>query len=120
MAHPCLSCGACCAHFRVSFYWGETDPSLATNPVPAELTEKISPFLSCMKGTNEPDSPRCLALSGEVGRRVACTIYENRSSSCRNFEASFENGSENPRCADARNKKGLPPLTAQDWEPLRN
>ncbi|MEG6657786.1 YkgJ family cysteine cluster protein, partial [Pseudomonas aeruginosa] len=21
--NPCLTCGACCAHFRVSFYWGE-------------------------------------------------------------------------------------------------
>ena len=23
--HPCLSCGACCAHFRASFYWAEAD-----------------------------------------------------------------------------------------------
>jgi Fe-S-cluster containining protein len=22
--NPCLSCGACCASFRVSFYWRET------------------------------------------------------------------------------------------------
>ncbi|HOC10952.1 MAG TPA: YkgJ family cysteine cluster protein, partial [Thermomonas sp.] len=21
--HPCLSCGACCAYFRVSFHWSE-------------------------------------------------------------------------------------------------
>ncbi|MDX1269447.1 MAG: YkgJ family cysteine cluster protein, partial [Oceanisphaera sp.] len=21
--NPCLTCGACCAFFRVSFYWGE-------------------------------------------------------------------------------------------------
>ncbi|RBC12798.1 YkgJ family cysteine cluster protein, partial [Xanthomonas oryzae pv. oryzae] len=21
MAHPCLTCGACCAYFRVSFHW---------------------------------------------------------------------------------------------------
>ncbi|MPQ71936.1 YkgJ family cysteine cluster protein, partial [Pseudomonas sp. MWU12-2323] len=20
---PCLNCGACCSHFRVSFFWGE-------------------------------------------------------------------------------------------------
>ena len=24
--HPCLTCGACCAHFRVSFHWSEADP----------------------------------------------------------------------------------------------
>jgi hypothetical protein len=23
--NPCVSCGACCAHFRVSFYWAEAD-----------------------------------------------------------------------------------------------
>ncbi|WP_374212354.1 YkgJ family cysteine cluster protein [Thiothrix subterranea] len=23
--NPCMTCGACCASFRVSFYWGETD-----------------------------------------------------------------------------------------------
>ncbi|RBD09468.1 YkgJ family cysteine cluster protein, partial [Xanthomonas oryzae pv. oryzae] len=28
MAHPCLTCGACCAYFRVSFHWSEADPAL--------------------------------------------------------------------------------------------
>ncbi|THB82127.1 YkgJ family cysteine cluster protein, partial [Pantoea allii] len=23
ISNPCVSCGACCAHFRVSFYWAE-------------------------------------------------------------------------------------------------
>ena len=23
--NPCVTCGACCAHFRVSFYWAEAD-----------------------------------------------------------------------------------------------
>ncbi|MLR39642.1 YkgJ family cysteine cluster protein, partial [Salmonella enterica subsp. enterica] len=23
--NPCMTCGACCAYFRVSFYWAEGD-----------------------------------------------------------------------------------------------
>ena len=23
--NPCLSCGACCMTYRVSFYWGDAD-----------------------------------------------------------------------------------------------
>ncbi|EEX7666747.1 YkgJ family cysteine cluster protein, partial [Escherichia coli] len=23
--NPCMTCGACCAFFRVSFYWAEAD-----------------------------------------------------------------------------------------------
>ncbi|NDG85202.1 MAG: YkgJ family cysteine cluster protein [Proteobacteria bacterium] len=106
-SHPCLTCGACCAHFRVSFYWAE--------PVPEELTEKLTPFRSCMKGTNSPRNPRCIALEGEVGRRVSCSIYENRSSACRAFEASYESGVPHAGCDEARVRHGLKPLTPGDW-----
>jgi hypothetical protein len=107
MNHPCLSCGACCAHFRVSFYWAE--------PVPEEFTEKISPHRSCMKGTNTTETPRCIALEGRLGDRVHCKIYGNRSTACREFEASYEKGEENQRCAAARLKHGLKPLSPSDW-----
>jgi Fe-S-cluster containining protein len=106
--HPCLHCGACCAHFRVSFYWAE--------PVPEEFTEKLTPFRSFMKGTGSKGASRCLALEGEVGASVSCSIYGNRPSPCRSFEASFESGIENPGCAEARVAKGLLPLTPADWE----
>lgn len=43
---PCLSCGACCAYFRVSFYWAEAE---LLDPA---LTEQLSPQLSCMRGSN--------------------------------------------------------------------
>lgn len=23
--NPCLDCGICCTHFRISFYWAEAD-----------------------------------------------------------------------------------------------
>ncbi|HWU69743.1 MAG TPA: YkgJ family cysteine cluster protein, partial [Pseudoxanthomonas sp.] len=38
--HPCLSCGACCAIFRVSLHWSEADPEQGGR-VPIELTEPL-------------------------------------------------------------------------------
>lgn len=105
--HPCLTCGACCATFRVSFYWAE--------PVPVEYTEPLTPFRACMKHHPDPEHPRCIALAGEIGNRVACTIHPERPTPCRDFEASFENGTPNPRCDRAREKYGLPPLTPRNW-----
>jgi Fe-S-cluster containining protein len=103
--HPCLRCGACCAAFRVSFYWAE--------PVPPELTVRVTPFLAAMDGTDRPE-PRCVALHGELGREVRCTAYEARPSPCREFGASWEDGTPNPRCDAARARYGLPPLRPED------
>lgn len=102
MSFECVKCGACCASFRVSFYWGETSAH-EQGTVPAELTTAISPHHVCMKGT-ESKPVHCIALIGEVGREVSCSIYEQRSSTCRQFEA----GSED--CAKARKIHGLPEL----------
>ena len=70
--NPCLSCGACCAHFRVSFYWGECQS--AGGLVPDHLTVAISPYLVAMQGT-EQKPVRCTALLGEVGCGTRCTVY---------------------------------------------
>lgn len=104
--HPCLRCGACCAAFRVSFYWAE--------PVPDELTVRISPFLAAMDGTDRP-TPRCVALAGDVGTAAHCTIYEARPTPCREFAASWEDGTANPRCDAARARHDLPPLRPEDY-----
>jgi Fe-S-cluster containining protein len=106
--NPCLTCGACCAAFRVSFYWAETDAH-PFGIVPAEKTEQLNNFRSYMKGTNAK-KPRCESLCGIVGENVSCSIYEKRPSPCRAFEASWENGVHNPDCDRARAKHGLPPL----------
>ncbi len=103
-----MSCGACCACFRVSFYWAEgTDGG---GVVPIELTEPLSAFLRCMIGTNQR-SPRCNALSGEVGKTVACSIYAARPSTCREFDRSGEDGRPNAACDRARAHYGLAPLS---------
>ncbi|MDH5473799.1 MAG: YkgJ family cysteine cluster protein [Gammaproteobacteria bacterium] len=97
----CVICGACCASFRVSFYWGETD---LINPggVPEALTEKLNHHRVVMRGTNQKN-PYCLALQGEINKQVSCTIYPQRPTPCRDFlpgEAA---------CHQARRQHGITP-----------
>lgn len=106
--NPCLGCGACCARFRVSFYWSEADDAPG-GWVPHGLTVQVSPHLRAMRGT-EAGCGRCVALEGEVGARVACRIYARRPSPCRQFGRHGEGGDANPRCNAARAAHGLPPL----------
>jgi Fe-S-cluster containining protein len=96
---PCTRCGACCAAFRVSFYWAEA----ATRGLPEELTEKIGPVHACMAGTNRA-VPHCAALAGTVGGEVRCTVYEARPSPCREVEPGDD------KCRRARERHGLAPL----------
>ena len=116
--NPCIQCGACCAFFRVSFYWEESTPANQEG-IPQTLTEELSEFLQCMKGTNQPH-PRCIALCGKIGEKVSCSIYAQRSSSCREFGLHTEQGrlevdGENlVRCNEARKAWNLPPLTRSD------
>jgi hypothetical protein len=113
MINPCLDCGACCAFFRASFYWTESD--LATpGGVPAELTEKLNDFRLVMLGSNGP-APRCIALQGGIGEKVSCAIYERRASVCRDFQPAWLNGEPNERCDRARSRWGLAPLTPETW-----
>ena len=93
----CLTCGACCAFFRVSFYWAEGES------MPEEAVEALTPVYSCMKGTNQKN-PRCIMLSGEIGQQVSCTMYAQRSSSCKDVQAGDE------QCHKARAGYGLIPL----------
>jgi hypothetical protein len=120
--NPCLACGACCACFRASFYWSETD-DVTPGGVPLELTEDRPPHFRVMKGTNQ-QQPRCVALEGTIGEAVRCAIHPRRPSSCREFAASFEDGATpNERCDEARARWGLAPLLPEDWraptQPLR-
>lgn len=110
-SNPCQSCGACCASFRVSFYWAEADDGGGT--VPHHLTEKVNDWTRCMRGTWS-SAPRCVALQGEVGRSVGCAIYPLRADACRAVEAG------SPQCEKARAKHGLPlvPLDLADTAPL--
>lgn len=101
----CQSCGACCASFRVDFHpaelaggafaWGEGVPKVMTMPVTASIVR--------LCGTDSAE-PRCVALVGEIGQSVGCTIYDSRPSPCREFDT------EHAACNRARQRHGLPPL----------
>lgn len=105
MNNPCLSCGACCAYFRVSFYWAEVE----NRGIDPELTLPVTPHRMAMRGT-ELATPRCAALLGEIGNCVHCTIYESRPSPCRDVMPSQYNGRADEQCDKARIAWGLPPL----------
>ncbi|RWX44679.1 hypothetical protein H206_01622 [Candidatus Electrothrix aarhusensis] len=111
--NPCLTCGACCAFYRASFYWAET--ALGTpGGVPDHLTEKLNDFRVQMKGTRGL-KPWCIALTGDIGQGVSCSIYKQRSSVCRDFQPSLLDGVVNERCDRARLAHGLDPVTPGDW-----
>lgn len=65
-------------------------------------------------------SVRCTALEGDVGTGTRCSIYEQRSSTCREFEASWTDGLHNPDCDAARAAFGLaaivqPTVSPETW-----
>lgn len=101
MTHPCTTCGACCASFRVDFSVMETQAEGGS--VPDGLALEVTSHTARMRGTDHRQ-PRCAALTGRLGERVACGIYEWRPSPCREFEA----GSD--ACERARRRHGLAPL----------
>ena len=111
--HPCLTCGACCAFFRVSFHWSEADPALG-GQVPFELTEPLRTHERVMRGTSEK-APRCIALDADIGRYSRCTIHDRRPSVCALVPASYEFGAASAQCDRARLAHGLPLLSPADW-----
>ena len=112
--HPCIGCGACCAHFRVAFYWREAEPG-GPWKVPLEKSLDLDSVLRCMKGTEVKHNPKCTSLTGRIGKNAQCDMYVNRPTPCRNFAASYENGVANPRCDEARASHGLLPLKRGDF-----
>jgi len=103
----CQHCGACCAFFRVSFYWAEAPQ----RELPASCTEQVDRHLASMIGTNGP-APRCCALQGEVGQQVACLVYPARPSPCREIQPGDE------KCNQARARYGLGSLFKLTQSPV--
>ena len=94
----CQDCGACCASFRVDFSIHETQAE--GGAVPDGLAVPVTATTCRLRGTDHLPA-RCAALTGRVGQRVACGIYEWRPSPCREFQA----GSD--ACGRARLRHGL-------------
>lgn len=98
--NPCLSCGACCMTYRVSFYWAEADE----RGLPSSIVERVTPHISCMAGTNA-SSPRCVALGAGTGGPMACGVYQQRPAPCREVQPGDD------KCLRARGRHGLAPLS---------
>lgn len=89
----CQACGACCSY---SADWPrftlESDEDIAR--IPEAL---ISADLSGMRC----EGVRCLALKGEIGKQVACTIYAVRPQVCHACMPG------DPECLMAREEHGI-------------
>jgi Fe-S-cluster containining protein len=110
--HPCLTCGACCNTYRVSFHYSEMLSE--SHGVPETMSTQTTPYQNAMNGTDQ-ENPRCVAFIGNVGEVSSCSIYKNRPGCCRLFKASFENGTRSIECEKCRIKSHLTPLTQSDW-----
>jgi Fe-S-cluster containining protein len=93
---PCQSCGACCAQYRVSFYWQEA----VQRGLDEGMLVQVSPWQVCFRGT-EVKPVRCVNLKGEVGSCVSCHIYEQRTTPCRSVEMGDD------KCQQARAAHGM-------------
>lgn len=96
---PCQTCGACCAHYRVSFYWQEAQQ----RGLDESRLVQVTPWRVCFEGTDK-QPPRCVHLAGEIGSCVGCTIYEQRPHPCRELEAGDD------KCLKARAAHGMSAL----------
>ena len=94
----CTACGACCAAYRVDFSVFELDSQGGI--VPDGLSVEVTDTTCRLRGTDHTP-PRCAALAGRIGERVACAIYEWRPNPCRELEP----GSDG--CGRARFRHGL-------------
>lgn len=105
--NPCLSCGACCASFRVDFSTSELQS--CGGCVPDGLAVDVTDSTARMRGTDFA-RPRCAALVGTVGVKASCGIYEWRPGPCREFGMLAPLGRGDDACHRARLRHGLPAL----------
>lgn len=89
----CQSCGACCA-FSADWPRFTLESDAALDAIPEALVRADLSGMAC-------DGDRCLALSGTIGGRNACTIYDVRPIVCRDCQPGDE------ECLMARRAAGL-------------
>lgn len=99
----CRSCGACCRGWVVEVESDSLVPArlVKNDPIcgPVMRETGIPPGGNAYKNTG---CGRCVALRGQIGSRVRCSIYEKRPKVCREFEAGGDD------CLEARRNAGLP------------
>ncbi len=93
----CQTCGACCAY---SHDWPELGDDPDGDGIPIEL-------IDCDTGRMKCDGDRCVALTGEIGVSVSCSVYAERPAVCREFDPA-ERAKD---CNIVRAWHGLPLMT---------
>ncbi len=93
--YDCAKCGACCEGLDVDLVWSDQS-------VPEDMTERTTDNIDLFKMRQNKDGS-CVALCGNIGKSVSCSIYENRPSVCREFEPG------NLQCQQSRRFIGLTP-----------
>lgn len=89
----CTTCGACCA-------WSDNWPEF-TDETDAHMDGIPIELCDCDNGRMKCDGNRCLALQGDIGKRVSCSIYAHRPLVCREFQPG------EPGCLMVRKGLGL-------------
>lgn len=91
--YDCTKCGACCvSDFDSVDYVGitmEEAEEFWERDLGRLLYEERkfgTPMLSMRTKPDPVGNCRCIALDGDVGKRVTCSVYDIRPSACRNFE----------------------------------
>ncbi len=74
----CVTCGACCAYSRE---WPALVGVRDGKGIPPHMIED---------GRMRCEGDRCVALDGEIGVKVACTVYPDRPLVCSEFAAGSE------------------------------
>ncbi|MEQ1576990.1 MAG: YkgJ family cysteine cluster protein [Hyphomicrobium sp.] len=92
----CQSCGACCA-FDESWPRFSLESEREIAAIPEALVSASGSGMRCEGG-------RCCALSGEIGKHAACTVYAVRPLVCRDCQPGDE------ECNMARARYGFPAL----------
>lgn len=95
--YDCLTCGACCTTVtnKVVVFKVEFDDSKFSHGKHIKQFTLPDGENYKMKFSIEG---KCIALDGQIGKCVSCTIYENRPLVCRTFEAGGTN------CKNSRRK----------------
>jgi Fe-S-cluster containining protein len=103
----CQACGACCCNTDENRAERYVDYVQVTARAPLSRHPRLLRKLTVVNAESERHmqlvgrEQRCVALSGKVGKRVACTIYELRPQACRRVQP----GSK--ECRRDRRQRGI-------------
>lgn len=103
----CLTCGACCASPFLGEGYIQLDAAEQTRlqrrglPVLELVSDPEDRIVMLGTKINAQGERVCVALSGKLGKKVACTVYDERPILCRQFEAG------SPECLQARRAVGM-------------